>query len=144
MLESGRLRLIYQPSLLELHGGAVPQAAVWTLFIILAAIGGEYGPRLHHRAKGMHIQTFITHRAVEALPIPVLPGAAGGDVQRGHVMSGQPPAHGQGDELRPVIAADELGRTVRRYQVREHLDHSLRWQRCGDLEGSPSRVNSSM
>src|SRR5918997_5159394 len=104
MLESDRLRLMFKPIPLELRWGAIPQAAMRTLLIVLPAIGGQHDPRLRHGVKDVHIQTFVAHCAIEALPVSVLPGAARGDAQRPHLMLRQPPADHQRDALWPVIA----------------------------------------
>src|SRR3712207_2503472 len=117
MLESDRWRLMFKPISPELRWSAITQAAMWALLVILPAISGQHDPRLRHGMKGMHVQAFVAHRAVEALPIAVLPGAAGVDVQRPHLMLRQPPADRQRDELRPVVAPNELRCTMDRDQV---------------------------
>jgi hypothetical protein len=84
--------------------------------MILPAIGGEHHPGLRHGLQDMHIQTCIAHGPVEALPVPIVPGTAGVDVDCPHLVLRQPTADRQRDELWPVIAPDELGRAVRHYQ----------------------------
>jgi hypothetical protein len=61
----------------------------------------------------VQIQTFVVHLSVEALPVLVLPGTAGVDRQRRHLVLRQLTVDRQHDELWPAIAPDELGSAVR-------------------------------
>ena len=49
------------------------------------------------------VQELVTHRAVEALAVAVLPWAARRDVERLHADLRQPFLHGIGDELGAVV-----------------------------------------
>ena len=60
------------------------------------------------RGEDLAVEQLITQAAVEALAIGVLPWAAGLDVESLEALLGDPFAHRFGDELRTVVAADEL------------------------------------
>ena len=85
----------------------------------------------------MRIQTFVARRAVEALPVAILPGAAGVDVQRPHPGLRQPRADHQGAALWPVIDPDELGHAMRGNQLLQDRYDARPWQRGGALDGEP-------
>src|SRR5690606_32737538 len=59
---------------------------------------------------------------VEAFDVGVLPRAARLDVERPYARGGQPRPHGVCDELRPVVASDELRLTMHAKQVIQHGD----------------------
>src|SRR5919201_5680967 len=116
MLEAAGSCLTFQPLALELRWGSIPQSTVWTRLGIRPAIAGEHHARLCPGVEDVPMQTFVAPRAVAALPVPVLPGAAGGAGQRPHPGLRQPRADPQGDELWPVIAPAAVRRAVRGHQ----------------------------
>jgi hypothetical protein len=93
MLGSNGLQLLFKPLTPKLSWGAIAQTTVRTFLVILPATGGERDPRFQHGVEGVPIEAFIAYRAVEILPLPVLPGAAGRDVERRRLVPGQPTTH---------------------------------------------------
>ena len=63
---------------------------------------------LRNAVEELPVQTFVPESSVEALCEAVLPGLSGIDEMRPDALVLQPQADLHGDELRPVVAADEL------------------------------------
>ena len=83
---------------------------------------------LGQRVERLARQQLVAELAVEALHIPVLPGAAWFDVCRLGAEPGDPRLDGRGHELRPVVGADVRRRATADKQVGQHVDHLGRAQ----------------
>jgi hypothetical protein len=76
------------------------------------------------RVEGLHIQALIPQTSVEALALPILPGAARFNEQRLRALHFQPPLQAVGDELSAVVATEIHGNTVvlkQRLQRQSHI-----------------------
>ncbi len=73
------------------------------------------------------VQELVPQLAVEALVVAVLPWTARFDEQRLHTESGQPPSDQLRGELRPIVRAQMLGRTVPSEEMGENprVHHAL-------------------
>ena len=100
------------------------QTAVRMILVVLLA------PTLHHplgfcqAAKDLPVQAFRPQLLVEAFSVGVLPGTAGRDVFRLHLLGGQEELHSAGDELRTVVRAEIARCTTRPKQALDGIDHS--------------------
>ena len=85
------------------------QTAVGTILVVWMV------PTIHHplgyfqTAKDLPVQAFRPQLLVEAFSVGVLPGTAGRDVFRLHLLGGQEDFHSPGDELRPVVRTERPG-----------------------------------
>ncbi len=104
-----------------------------TFRIILPAVGFQPHPCLRARTKHLHIQTLVAPRTVETLARPVPPGTARVDVERLRVLLREPGAQGSRDELRAMVAPEELGCPMPGEQAREHGAHPAGGVRGGHL-----------
>lgn len=82
----------------------------------------DHRPRVVGMVERLHVQALIAQFAVEALAVPVLPGAARLDVMRGGPLLLQPVLQLPGDELRAVVAANEPWGTMQCEQFAQHPD----------------------
>jgi len=104
------------------------QTAVGTILVVLPA------PTLHHplgfcqTAKDLPVQAFRPQLLVEAFSVGVLPGTAGRDLPRLHLLGGQEELHSAGNELRTVVRTEIIRCTVRLKQTLDGIDHSGRRQ----------------
>src|SRR5918996_3432568 len=106
MLEPHGRQLPCKPRTLERSWGTIAQAPVGTFLIIQPTRGLEHHPGLRHGRNARHLQTCVAHGPVDALPVALVPGTAGLDVYRRHLVLRQPPADCQRDDLWPVSAPD--------------------------------------
>src|SRR4051812_39148125 len=81
--------------------------------------------RFLQRLEHLSVQQLVPQPAVERLAVGVLPRAPRGDVQRLRPTSGQPAPDRLGDELRPVVAPDELRLASDLEQVLQGRYHTL-------------------
>ena len=78
---SGNVRIVRflvgrDPGTLEFHWCLIAQGAMRALLIVVVAEGRKPHAGLNCRGEDMHVQAFIAHRAIEALLLSILPGAA--------------------------------------------------------------------
>ena len=71
----------------------------------------------------LSVQELVPQLAVEALVVAVLPWTARLDEQRLHTESGQPPSDQFRSELRPIVRAQMLGRTVASEEIGQDLEY---------------------
>ncbi len=71
----------------------------------------------------LSVQELVSELAVEALVVAVLPRTARLDVECLHAEPGQPPPNQLGRELRPVVRAQMLGRTVASEEIGQDLEY---------------------
>src|SRR4028119_2469104 len=76
--------------------------------VVVISPGPNHHLRLPQAVEDLPLQALVLELAVEALAIPVLPGAAGLDVQRTGPEPCQPLPQSFGDHLRAVVAANML------------------------------------
>jgi hypothetical protein len=81
------------------------------------------------------VQALVAKPAVEALVGPVLPALAGIDENGLDLVLSQPAQHGQSEELRPVVAANERRDAALTPQVRQDFDDTGRTDRPGHVDG---------
>ena len=78
---------------------------------------------LRQRVEDLAVQELVPQLAVEALVVAVLPRTARFDEERLHTESGQPSPHELRRELRPVVRAQMLGRTVASEGIGQDLEY---------------------
>ena len=66
-------------------------------------------PRFRERPQLLAVEAFVAEARAKRFDEAVLPRAGGRDVDCFDVLVGQPALEFLGDELRPVVGADELG-----------------------------------
>jgi hypothetical protein len=77
MFESNGLPVPLEPLTLKLCRGARVQTAMRAFRIIVPAVDCKYHPGFGHRVEDVHMQTRLPYGAVQARPLPILPGATG-------------------------------------------------------------------
>lgn len=118
-------------------GRHILQAAVRALLIVPAPLRFQLRLRFLNGSEDFAVQELVAQLAVEALGEPVLPRAARVDVVRGGAALLQPALDFGGDELRPVVAADEAGRAPQSEQRLQGGQDSLARQRNADGHREP-------
>src|ERR671917_624757 len=91
--------------------------------IVVAPPVFDHDLRLLERVEDLAFQQFILELAVEALAVPVLPRAAGFDVQGLGAELCQPLPQSLGDHLRTVVAPNMLGHAFGWHGICKRLDY---------------------
>ncbi len=89
-------------------GCFVVQSAVLLLVVVVFPPGLDQDPGLLVIGEQSTVQALASQLVVEALRLPVLPGAPRLGVHGLDRMRGKPRLQGFGDELRPVVASQVL------------------------------------
>ena len=79
------------------------------LLVVVVPPVQEDHSRFAERVYQLAVQALLPEAAVEALCVPVLPGASGVDVEGLYSVFFEPSLDGLGDELGPVVGADAFG-----------------------------------
>ena len=93
----------------------------------------EYGG-LGQCVEDLTVQELLPQLTVEALVVAVLPRTARLDVERLDTDAGQPPSHELRRELRTVVRAKMLRRTVPREELSQDLEHVMGSKLSSDLD----------
>ncbi len=80
-------------------------------------------PCLEDGVEDLAIEELVAEPGVEALDEWVLPGAARLDLERAGAGEPTPIPNRAGDELRPVVHPDVVGRATLSFGLVQHLDH---------------------
>src|SRR3954453_15357029 len=102
--------------------------------VVVQAMVFEDDLRLLQRLEYLPVQQLVPQPAVERLAVGVRPRAPRGDVEGLGPTTGQPAPHRLGDELRPVVAADELRLAPDLEEVLQGRYHILGVQAPLDLD----------
>jgi hypothetical protein len=95
---------------------------VWANGVVVSPPAPDDHLGLLERVEDLPVQEFVAQLGVEALAVPVLPGAAWLDVGRLRTYGPDPFADGLGDELGAMIGADVPGCAAQDERVRERVD----------------------
>src|SRR5680860_383331 len=95
------------------------------LVVVLEPVLLDHDRRFTQRVEDLPAEQLIIELAVKALHVRVFPWAPWLNVQRLYSGGSQPLLHGCGDELWPVVAANELRLSVHLEQVAQRGDHIL-------------------
>lgn len=91
--------------------------------------------RLDSVVEEFQVQALVAQFAVHRLALAILPGRAGLDIQRLHVLLLKPLFEVALHELGPVVATQERGSAMLFEQAAKHLLHVFCAQRGCDLDG---------
>jgi len=119
----------------------VPQRAVRSVLVILASPLLNDNLRFQQACEDFPVEQLVAQLVVEAFDVPVLPGAAGLNIDRFHLLLPEPVLDGIRDELRPVVAAQVLRHPVLFHRRLHHGDDVHRPDRPRHVHRqTPSRV----
>ncbi len=90
---------------------------------------------LPERVEELSIQQLVPQFAIEALDIPVLPGAAWFDVQGPNAHPDEPVSDRFRRKLRAIIGADVFGHPALDEQLRQPMQNIVGSQMTRDLDG---------
>ena len=82
-----------------------------------------------------HVQALVPELSIEALVVSVLPGLARHYEERFDLYPGQPTANGLGDELRAIVGADVLWRSMTQERIGKDIEHILAVLLALDMDG---------
>src|SRR6476620_9829843 len=119
----------------ELVRCEVVEARMRPDFIVMAAPGFDDHLRLASAAEPLEAQALVTEAAVEALVHAVLPRLTRIDQRRFDARLLQPFEDRFAHEFGAIIRAQVAWRTAFADQPRQHLDHALRTDAAGDVDG---------
>lgn len=102
--------------------------------VVLALPQGCQHLRFPQVREQFGIQQLIAEAAEETLREAVFPGAGGRNVQGAHAHRRQVAPHRVGDELRPVVGANELRNAADQEDLRQDVDHVHGRQRALHLQ----------
>ena len=91
--------------------------------VVVVAPVSEDDARFAQSVEHFAVEALDPEAAVETLGITILPGAARINVDRFDIVFTQPVLNRSGDELRSVVASDELGRSIQRDRFLEQPEH---------------------
>ena len=112
MVRFGFLRQL----LSELQRSNIAQRAMGAYVVVLPSLVFDYHSSLGQSPKLLAVEAFLSEASVEALDVSVLLRASRLDVERLDPLLGKPAAQPVLDELRTIVAADVLGRSMALYQ----------------------------
>src|SRR6476661_2973133 len=119
----------------ELVRCEVVEARMRPDFIVMAAPGFDDHLRFTSAAEPLEAQALVTEAAVEALVHAVLPRLTRIDQRRFDTRLLQPFEDRFAHEFGAIIRAQVAWRTAFADQPRQHLDHALRTDAAGDVDG---------
>jgi len=82
---------------------------MWPVMVVIAPEVLDDDTGFGQRPELLPVETFVAEAAMNALDEPVQPKTGGLDVDRLNLVLSQPPLDLPGDELGPIITAQELG-----------------------------------
>src|SRR6478735_2580640 len=102
----------FQTALREFPGGLIGEGGMRALQVVVLPVAFAQHFCFQQGGKGLPVEELVAEPAVEAFAVGVLPWTAGFDIEGFKSSPPDPVLHGLCDELRAIVAADELRRAA--------------------------------